>query len=139
MYTRFVNDPEQVISRIRFESSDDPQLADLEEKWKTAFLRFLRGRGRPGHDLLPTDLSDIERNEDVDHSCYRAVRFLSYVTGSEMLPEHETDNIMVKSSLLSILLSSNADLIFDSWCSVRISPLASALLSHKTRHQDSVQ
>ncbi|KAJ7107453.1 hypothetical protein C8R44DRAFT_885466 [Mycena epipterygia] len=81
-----VKSAEDVIKRLRWESSEVPALLPAEELYKTAFLRYLRGKGIVKHRLLVVnELTDAEKRIAVDDPSARTQMFLMATTGTQQL------------------------------------------------------
>ncbi|KAJ7114568.1 hypothetical protein C8R43DRAFT_961339 [Mycena crocata] len=82
-----IESPQQVLDRIQWLPTNDDAYAATEESYKTAFTRYLMGKGIVQHPLLPADaLTEEETSVAADDPCARARMFLMTVTGSPQLP-----------------------------------------------------
>ncbi|KAJ7433202.1 hypothetical protein B0H11DRAFT_2376815 [Mycena galericulata] len=87
-----VKTAQEVIDRLNWISVDldAPALRPVEEKYKTALIRYLRGKGIVQHHLLhASSLTDEERSIEPDDPCARAVMFLMTITGTQQLPKDD--------------------------------------------------
>lgn len=83
-----LHDAEPVIQLLDFNSNDwDSEDDDLQaDLFKIKFARYLRGRGHPNHpSIVGALISEEEYERLAENTAYRAERFLSIVTGSELL------------------------------------------------------
>ncbi|KAJ7096988.1 hypothetical protein C8R43DRAFT_1141600 [Mycena crocata] len=85
-----VTSPEDVIRRIRWSSSGLARLLSVEERYKQAMLRYLRGKGIVRHQLLSLEsLTEEERLIEPEDPCARVLMFLMMITGMKQLPTDE--------------------------------------------------
>ncbi|KAJ7685813.1 hypothetical protein B0H14DRAFT_2654536 [Mycena olivaceomarginata] len=79
--------PWDVLKRLDWQSTGDPELQAIEALYRTAFHRYLSGHGIVRHPLLPREsLTEAEREIPDDYPLARALMFLMYTTGSQLLP-----------------------------------------------------
>ncbi|KAJ7787495.1 hypothetical protein B0H14DRAFT_3163152 [Mycena olivaceomarginata] len=82
-----IQSPQDVLERLDWQSTGDPELQAIEALYRTAFHRYLSGHGIVRHPLLPREsLTEAEREIPDDYPLARALMFLMYTTGSQLLP-----------------------------------------------------
>ncbi|KAJ7178445.1 hypothetical protein C8R43DRAFT_942129 [Mycena crocata] len=78
---------EDLLSRIRWLSTNKDDLIELEIKYKEAFTRYISAPGIVCHPLLPMEkLMPSEREADPTNPLVRALMFLMSATGTQQLP-----------------------------------------------------
>ncbi|KAF7335035.1 hypothetical protein MVEN_02253700 [Mycena venus] len=88
MSARRLKSPEDLIDRLQWTPSGLPGMLPVEQRYKVAMVRYLRGKGIVHHRLFPTDnLTDAEKNVEPNDPCARALMFLLTVTGTLQLPK----------------------------------------------------
>ncbi|KAJ7834546.1 hypothetical protein B0H14DRAFT_3461978 [Mycena olivaceomarginata] len=82
-----IQSPRDVLERLDWQSTGDPELQAIEALYCTAFHCYLSGHGIVRHPLLPREsLTEAEREIPDDYPLARALMFLMYMTGSQLLP-----------------------------------------------------
>ncbi|KAJ7802090.1 hypothetical protein B0H14DRAFT_3488836 [Mycena olivaceomarginata] len=82
-----IQSPQDVLERLDWQSTGDPELQAIEALYRTAFHRYLSGHGIVRHPLLPREsLTEAEREIPDDYPLAQALMFLMYTTGSQLLP-----------------------------------------------------
>ncbi|KAJ7754753.1 hypothetical protein B0H14DRAFT_2635380 [Mycena olivaceomarginata] len=82
-----IQSPQDVLEHLDWQSTGDPELQAIEALYRTAFHRYLSGHGIVRHPLLPREsLTEAEREIPDDYPLARALMFLMYTTGSQLLP-----------------------------------------------------
>lgn len=92
--------PEDVVRRLAWQSTGEPDLRESERLYRAAFVRYLKGRGIVKHpQVVLENLTPYEQSIPNDHALARAEMFLTYATGSPLLPRNNS-KIDVRSSIL---------------------------------------
>ncbi|KAJ7222139.1 hypothetical protein GGX14DRAFT_428153, partial [Mycena pura] len=85
-----IKSPADVIERLDWISTGKSELEGAESLYRKAFVRYLNGRGIVRHARLPLDsLTDSEKNIAADDPLARALMFLMYATGTQLLPQND--------------------------------------------------
>ncbi|KAF8181751.1 hypothetical protein K438DRAFT_1976048 [Mycena galopus ATCC 62051] len=91
-----IQKPEDVIERLAWTYTGDEQFSATEARYRMAFIRYLSGQAVVKHPRLPiASLTAAEREIPDDHPLARALMFLMYATGSQLLPKNNSKIDMV--------------------------------------------
>ncbi|KAF8160100.1 hypothetical protein K438DRAFT_1776639 [Mycena galopus ATCC 62051] len=86
-----IQKPEDFIERLAWTYTGDEQFSAMEARYRMAFIRYLSGQGVVKHPRLSiASLTAAEREIPDDHPLTRALMFLMYATGSQLLPKNNS-------------------------------------------------
>ncbi|KAJ7070521.1 hypothetical protein C8F01DRAFT_1313085, partial [Mycena amicta] len=82
-----LNHPDELLAKIHWRSTNNPAMQAQEEKFRTAFERYIRIPGIVEHPLFPlTSRNEFETSAIYDAPRARALMFLRFVCGMTQLP-----------------------------------------------------
>ncbi|KAJ7068431.1 hypothetical protein C8F01DRAFT_1118191 [Mycena amicta] len=82
-----LNHPDELLAKIHWHSTNNPAMQAQEEKFRTAFERYIRIPGIVEHPLFPlTSRNEFETSAIYDAPRARTLMFLRFVCGMTQLP-----------------------------------------------------